>query len=525
MNKSIAVGQVLDGRYRVERLLGEGGMGAVYEGFHVVLAKRVALKMLHPEYATSEEVLKRFYREAQAASTIGHKNTIEIYDVGVTPENAPYIAMEYLEGEDLESLLVREGRVSVDAAAGVLEPVLLALAAAHSKGIIHRDLKPSNIFITRDAGGNPIVKLIDFGISKITKGDGTKLTQTGSLIGTPAYMSPEQARGMQNVDHRTDLYAVGVIMYQLLTGTLPFTGANYSELIITVLTSDPKPPRELVSSIPQEVNDLVIQQLSKDPQKRSQSAAALLQSLLHLTDFDQRNSGMSSLATRISQQVAGGDIGKERDEGHQSSASKVLQQFMRKTPGGWARTTSNRNNGPWMALGMGGALLVVAMVAFGYFVLANREPAAGTVPLSSPPPVALAADKGVQIEIVGLPKNAQVLFNGAPVLVNPFRVPRAETLHPLVVRLEGHEPFSVSVMPNEDLRIEAKLVPLAQNPKVDTKQASASSRKEQERSRSAKRKARTEESGKAGQASARGTANNKRIAEGRKGTQFSESFE
>ena len=210
-------GSVLNNKYRLIRLLGKGGMGAVYLGQHIIIGKSVAVKFLHAEFAAKKEVVKRFYREAQAAAAIGHDNIIDVLDVGISDTGEPYLVMEYLEGESLAALIQRKGVLDLSCACGIMEPVLQALFAAHSKGIVHRDLKPENIFLAHRPGGVPKIKLIDFGISKVTQaGSGEKLTQTGSVMGTPAYMSPEQARGSSDLDHRADIYSTGVILYEML---------------------------------------------------------------------------------------------------------------------------------------------------------------------------------------------------------------------------------------------------------------------------------------------------------------------
>jgi serine/threonine-protein kinase len=518
------IGTVLDGRYRVERLLGEGGMGAVYEGRHVLVGKRVAIKMLHAEYATSAEILKRFYREAQSAAAIGHKNIIDIYDVGVTARNEPYIAMEYLEGEDLEGMLDREGALTVEAACGVLEPALLALAAAHSKGIVHRDLKPANIFLVRAEEGPPVVKLIDFGISKVTGGGGNKLTQTGTLLGTPAYMSPEQARGDQDLDHRTDVYAMGVILYQMLTGALPFTGDNYNTLLIKVLTEEAKPPREINPSIPAEVEALVLRELSKEASDRSQSAVDLLGELKRLAAFAERERGMSMLGTRLQSVVARGDLGGEKGGGgQQSSASDVLSQMVNATPGRWSGTESRSRRGGLLVGGIAGAVLVAAGIAAFLILGAGKDgPAPIAVPLVpaaaipapevTPPPA--PEQQGVTIEVVGAPEGARIMYDGVTVPVNPFPVERKATLVKLEVAAEGFEPLSTAVIPSEDRQVKVELRPLAQQP--DKAAKGGSSHKS-----GFAGKARAEEPAAGGGSAGDGS----KVKDGKRGTKFGGEFE
>jgi serine/threonine-protein kinase len=460
----------------VERLLGEGGMGAVYEGRHAVVGKRVAIKMLHAEFAANTEVLKRFYREAQAAAAIGHRNIIDVVDVGVTPANEPYLVMEYLEGEDLQSMLERTGPMSVEAACGILEPALQALGAAHAKGIVHRDLKPANIFLCHGAGEPPTVKLIDFGISKMSGVAGnTKLTQTGSLLGTPSYMSPEQARGGTDVDHRTDLYAMGVILYQMLTGQLPFRGDNYNALLISVLTEAPKPMRELNAAIPADVDAMVLKELSKDPAARSQSAGEMLAAFGTLAAFQAREAGMTMIGSRIHRGVAGGDLGGPlgAEEG-EPSASRVLSEMARGTPGAWSGTAARGGPPRTLVVGLVAAAVVIAGVVAVVLVKgtggaaapvavapiparASAEIAQPAAPEPAPAAAPAEKDRVVQIRVVGAPEGAEILFDGAVVPVNPFPVEPQEALVKLEVRAPGYEAFATMIAPSADREVPVSL--------------------------------------------------------------------
>ena len=239
------LGQTLAGRYEIVRKLGEGGMGAVYLATHNVLEKQIALKVLHGEFARKADLVERFMQEAKAASRIRHENVIDISDFGTTPEGLVFFAMELLQGHDLHEDIAR-ARL-----AGQLLPwsrskkiflqICAALSAAHGKGIIHRDLKPENVYLVDFLGDPDFVKLLDFGIAKLTEvseGD-RKLTRTGMLFGTPEYMSPEQARGEPHVDHRVDVYAMGCILFQLVTGRVPFEAENFMGVLSLHLTEPP----------------------------------------------------------------------------------------------------------------------------------------------------------------------------------------------------------------------------------------------------------------------------------------------
>jgi serine/threonine-protein kinase len=268
---ALEIGRVLDGKYELVRLLGEGGMGAVYEAQHKLIGRRLAVKFLHPQYATSPDVVTRFHREAQAAARIGHENIIEVTDMGQAEDGSPYIVMEFLEGTDVRGLLDEVGIVPLKRAAHIMIQALSALQAAHNVGIIHRDLKPENIFLLQKGNNPDYVKLLDFGISKfkaLETDNARALTQTGTVLGTPHYMSPEQARGDQSISSRSDIYAMGVILYQMVTGHLPFDAPNYNALLIKILTEEPPRPEVLNPELPQELIDTIDRAMSRDENQR-----------------------------------------------------------------------------------------------------------------------------------------------------------------------------------------------------------------------------------------------------------------
>jgi serine/threonine-protein kinase len=267
------VGQIVAGTYRILRVVGEGGMGKVYEAQHLRLGHRkVAVKVLHPEYSRDRDVVSRFQREAESASSITHPNVIEVYDVDTTADGRPFLVGEFLEGEELGNHLDRVGKVEIGQAIRLVRQVCRALTAAHDKGIVHRDMKPENVFmIARD--GQAHVKVIDFGISKSGKGE-THLTKTGMIIGTPAYMAPEQARG-DKVDARADVYATGALLYTTLTGHRPFESDDPTATLTMVLTEEPKRPRELLEDIPEGLELVVQRAMAKNPADRYQTMIEL----------------------------------------------------------------------------------------------------------------------------------------------------------------------------------------------------------------------------------------------------------
>ena len=264
------VGLIIDGRYRVGELIGEGGMGKVYLAEHVDIGKRVALKVLHPSYSRMPDLVERFRREARAASKIGHPHIVDVTDSGTTADGSAYFVMEYLEGVELGSVIEREGALEVGRAVRITQQICRALSAAHTSGIIHRDLKPENVFLTIRDGTTDFVKVLDFGIAKTTEAEEArerKLTSPGMAMGTPEYMAPEQAAG-RPADQRCDVYALGAILYEMLTGVPPYQGDNFMEILTKKATVDPVAPIHLRSTIPAPVSALVAQAMARNPDDR-----------------------------------------------------------------------------------------------------------------------------------------------------------------------------------------------------------------------------------------------------------------
>jgi serine/threonine protein kinase len=257
------VGAVLGGAYEVIRLLGEGGMGAVYEATHLRLNKRVAVKVMARELASNSEALARFRREAEVTSRLGHPHLVNVMDFGATESGEPYLVMEYLDGEDLDHRIRNLGRLPLETAVEITRQVASALAAAHDEGIVHRDLKPANIYLVKVKGEADFVKVLDFGISKI-KASRTKLTRASAVMGTPEYMSPEQATGLiEEIDHRADQWALGCIAWEMLSGHAPFRADDMSALFFQVINMDPHPLSKRAPGLPAEVEPVLRRALAK----------------------------------------------------------------------------------------------------------------------------------------------------------------------------------------------------------------------------------------------------------------------
>ncbi len=473
-------GQTLDGRYRVLSLLGSGGMGSVWLGRHAVIGKKVAVKFLKAEFVENEEAVKRFYREAQAAAAIGHGNIIDIFDVGVSSTGEPYLVMEYLEGESLDAMLKRTGPLNLPAALAVMEPTLSALEAAHDKGIVHRDLKPENIFIAHVPGRPPLVKLIDFGISKFTPKTGaSRLTKTGLLLGTPFYMSPEQVRGDSTLDHRSDLYAMGVILYEMLTGKLPFNGDHYNAIIINVLTENPIPPEEAFAGFPSEAEPLLMRLLSKSPSQRHQNASELLSEIKKLAGFGARDESLSRYTTGIQKRrCAVGDLGEESSESGRNAAEILAEMSVKPTPADWSRTVSpkkKRFRKIVVASVVGFAAAAAVVVIFfipgkGALHSDTSGPVPALAPTAAPAaapvtkevPVPLAPPENVGITLSELPPGATVYVDDRLMSGNPLALPRSDKPSTMRITAPGYIDFVGPVTPMADSNIRAALVPLPQ---------------------------------------------------------------
>ena len=261
------------GNYVVKEKIGEGGMGVVYVAEHPRIGRKVAIKVLLPEFSQNPEVVSRFFTEARASSAIKNEHIIDIIDFGELPDRSSYIIMEWLEGDSLTQTLERDGRLPLERALHIARGIGRALAAAHHHNIVHRDLKPDNIFLVTRGDDREFAKVLDFGIAKLLGNEGAGVpslaskTRTGAIIGTPMYMSPEQCRGVQ-VDERSDIYSFAVIVYQMLVGVVPFAAEGLGELLLKHMTEPPRPLRDLVPTVPEAVERAVLMALEKDPAKR-----------------------------------------------------------------------------------------------------------------------------------------------------------------------------------------------------------------------------------------------------------------
>ncbi len=285
MLSPVADGELLAGKYAIEGELGAGGMGVVVSARHVQLDQPVAIKLMHREATRDADAIERFMREGRAAVRLRGENVAHVMDVGVREDGTPYLVMEYLDGLDLATLLERDGPLTVESAVTYVLQACVAMAEAHTQGIIHRDLKPQNLFLTKRDDDTPLVKVLDFGISKIAplpseSDDAHAQVITATVMGSPAYISPEQASSSRDVDARTDIWSLGVILYQLLCAKLPFAADSVPQVFAKIYYEPPDPLRVHESAVPIELEAVVMGCLAKDPDERYESVSALAEALL-----------------------------------------------------------------------------------------------------------------------------------------------------------------------------------------------------------------------------------------------------
>ena len=279
-NAPVSEGEILDGKYRVDRVIGVGGMGVVVAASHVQLQTQVALKFLLPEVLSNPQIVERFVREARAAVRIQSEHVARVSDVGTLSNGAPYMVMEYLEGQDLADVLSKGGPIPVAQTVGYILQACEAIAEAHALGIVHRDLKPANLFLVQRSRREPIIKVLDFGISKTAESESLGLTKTSAIMGSPYYMSPEQMRSARDADTRSDIWALGIILFELLTGVPPFQGNTITEVVVLVTQGNVPPIRELRPDVPAALADVIARCLRRDPGQRYADIVELAKALV-----------------------------------------------------------------------------------------------------------------------------------------------------------------------------------------------------------------------------------------------------
>ncbi|MGD0528043.1 MAG: protein kinase [Polyangiaceae bacterium] len=314
------VGELVAGRYEVDGVVGRGGMAVILGARHVELGQRVAIKVLRRDVPRRAEVNARFLREARACAQLRSEHVVRVFDVGHLENGQPFMVMEHLTGGDLGRIVHVGGVLPVEDAVSYVLQACEGVAEAHAMGIVHRDLKPSNVFLAAGADGSPVVKVLDFGISKVTSTDGFLLTATDATVGSPVYMSPEQVRAAKDIDHRTDIWSLGVVLYQLLTGRVPFDAPTQSALFVAIATDAPLPVAQHRPELPEALAAAVMKCLEKLPAQRFQTVADLASALAPFGPADApsivqriaRISKQNQLADTASTRVAAPDAARGR---------------------------------------------------------------------------------------------------------------------------------------------------------------------------------------------------------------------
>jgi serine/threonine-protein kinase len=393
----VAIGELVAGKYRVERVLGQGGMGVVVAAMHEQLAQRVAIKMLLPEAKASPNALARFTREARAAAAIRGQHVARVLDVGELEGGAPYIVMEYLEGRDLADTIAERGPLPPEEAVAFVLQACEAIAEAHAAGIIHRDLKPSNVFVTTGPDGSPLVKVLDFGISKALLSSGAEgtLTTTSSFVGSPVYSPPEQLVRAHDVDGRADIWSLGTILFEALSGRPPFVGDSVMHVAARIFNESPTPLRELRPELPEDLCAVVMRCLKKAPEARYPDVRALAEALAPFAPSH------SISAERVARIVAG-----SRSPSHAAALADTAQAV--RIPSGEtpnplvsAHTPPASPSRRWVIIAGAAAAVGAVAVVVGFSVGGSG----GATPETAHPlvPAAVSAGPSAETVLVALP--------------------------------------------------------------------------------------------------------------------------
>jgi eukaryotic-like serine/threonine-protein kinase len=489
---------MLDDKYRIENLLAVGGMGAVYVGTHTQLRKRVAIKILNPQL-NSPAMIARFQREAITASQIGHEGIAQVTDIGTSRDGEAFLVMELLEGESLAHRLKASGALGIEQACELACAILAPLQAAHQAGIVHRDLKPDNVFLVRQSRGE-LIKLLDFGISRAAGLDGEiRLTNTGMVMGTPFYMSPEQARGDHEVGPASDLYSAGVILYEMLVGALPIVGENYNQLIYRVMSADYRRAKERRPDIPQELDDIIAITMALDPTLRPPSAAHLEQSLLEFC----RPAFRDHMIQRISSAgIVFGTSPPHRQSKPSADALRsgygtdpTLMAPSGMVPAAAAATAKRRSKVPLVLAGLlllgGAAATIVALQskpqpkpfegpAQPAVAMKTEPPPTATTPPAPPPvettPAPPPAPSTITLKFSIEPANATIKIDDKAVTKPELIVDTDAASHKLVVTAPGFKPHDEVLSYDSNQKIVIRLEKVAKQttktpktPKQETK--------------------------------------------------------
>jgi serine/threonine-protein kinase len=489
VDADLAAGQVV-GEYKVEQKIGEGGFGAVYKAVHPLIGKAAAIKVLNRQYSSNPQMVSRFISEARAVNQIRHRNIIDIFAFGSLEDGRQYFVMELLEGMPLDTYLKQKGRLSPAEAIPILRSIARAIDAAHGAGIAHRDLKPENVFLTFDEDHGIFPKLLDFGIAKLldtntTASDGPK-TRTGTPMGTPYYMSPEQSRG-KDVDQRTDIYSLGIMAHELLTGTLPFDGESMMDLLMKQISAPPPPMSTVTPDIPPALDAPVLHMLEKDPAKRPASLTAAIDQLAHIANENGYVVAMpAGAAGKLPARTTGGtvkapnDIGSMRTmqatsgPGTLSGSNAFLDSHADTRSGEHGSSAAAKSKTPLFAVG---AVLLLGIVGGGLAMARRNPPAAPSVPSQPSQPsvvasasassssLALAAASAssapstkLSVTIKAVPEHSAVYAGDDRIGIapGPIELERGKKIT-LTFKADGYKSTDVDVIPAENEPISVTL--------------------------------------------------------------------
>lgn len=453
-----AIGSVIGGKYRLEKMIGKGGMGTVYEATNLQIEKKVAIKTLLPESSKIDQIAERFKREARSAASIGHENIVDIYDLDKTEEGVIYIVMELLKGYDLAEILKSGKSLSLERTASIGVQTARALGAAHERGIIHRDLKPENIYLCQRKSGE-IVKIVDFGIAMIKEhGSLSRLTTDGILLGTPYYMSPEQARGVKELDHRVDIYALGAVLFECLTGSVLFSGETYLEVISKHQIEPPQRPSERKKELvlPESVENLIMKMLEKDPSKRPSSMEEVEKILL---PYSRLESGVQYSLDRKSEELA--------ETIADSRVSIKQAEILKTTPVEWdtKKKLTRIFTGKKTVIAVSLIFAFISTIAIVLWISTTSGKNKSQYKVSNIPNIPIETistktkDEGktITINIKAFPQDAEIILDGKPLEGNPFELNTAasQKIASLEVRAPGYKTYfeKVKLDKNQSLTI------------------------------------------------------------------------
>jgi eukaryotic-like serine/threonine-protein kinase len=457
------------GNYLIKSKLGEGGMGAVYLGEHPLIGKRVAVKVLLEELASKEDIVSRFFNEAKAVNDIGHNNIVDIVDFGKMKgdrgEDIVYFVMEFLDGESLSARLRRTG-LSFQETLHVMVQACSALSASHAKGIVHRDLKPENLYLCPRGGDKNFVKLLDFGIAKLT-GDTSQShkTRTGLVIGTPAYMSPEQCEGKGLIDHRSDVYSLGVMMYELLTGRVPFPGEGFGEILVAHLTRQPDPPSSVNPDVTPELEAIVMHAIEKDRNRRFQTMdeflAAVQNPAAHLQAWNPLP-GYTPTGYTGTTPIVGSGPARQTGQGGGNTGQKGPITGMSPRPttlsgaaAEVADTPARKSKAPLFAVA---GVVVVLAVGGGIFALKGKgdnKPANTPPVVITPPPDKPKEAENIAVKVTTDPPGARI-FRADTGGYEDGKTPITLTIKKgspsfdIQIKLEGHKSVTKTIATEKD---------------------------------------------------------------------------